>query len=156
MDMSVSGALSTYAYQNTLTQTGSASQALTQAMAAGQSQAAEAGALLASAGQVDPISALSGGSNSQTLVSLAYSSSAASGNGPEAVQAMLATLGGGASALLPTSDGLPVSTAALSPTTTEALARYAYDQSQNPAHTAAQAAAAGQQSLLSSGLNLLG
>ena len=58
MDVNGIGALSSYAYQTALTKTGSASQALTQAMAAGQSQAADVGALLASAGSVDPIAAL--------------------------------------------------------------------------------------------------
>jgi hypothetical protein len=158
MDMSVTGVLSAYAYQNTLARTGSASQALSQGMAVGQSQAAQAATLLSSAGTVDPASALSGGSSSSALVSLAYGASASSGNGPEAVQAMLASLGGGTSALLaPSTDGLPVSAAALTPASaTAALVRYAYDQSQDPKAAEQQAITAGQQALLSSGLNLLG
>ena len=156
MDVNAVGALGAYAYQTTLAQGGSASQALTQALAAGQSQAAQTGALLASAGSLDSTSLLAGGSNSQALTSLAYSASAASGNGPEAIQAMLASLGGGTSGLLPTADSLPVSAAALTPGATEALVRYAYDQSSNPQAAEQQAIAAGQQALLSTGLNLLG
>lgn len=149
--MNVTSALSAYAYQSTLTQTGSASQALTQALVAGQSQVAQTGALL---GSVDPLTALSGSDN-QGLLSLAYGSAASSGNGPGAIQAMLTTLSGGTSALLPSTDGLPVSAAALAPSTTAALVRYAYDQSQNPSTFAQQAATVAQQSVLTSGLNLL-
>ena len=150
--MNVTSALSAYAYQSTLTQTGSASQALTQALVAGQSQVAQTGVLL---GSVDPLTALSGSDN-QGLLSLAYGSAASSGNGPGAIQATLATLNGGTtSALLPSTDGLPVSAAALAPSTTAALVRYAYDQSQNPSAFAQQIATAAQQSVLTSGLNLL-
>jgi hypothetical protein len=155
MDVNAVGALSAYTYQTALTQTGSASQALTQALASGQSQAAQTGALLASAGSLDPASLLAGGSSSQALTSLAYSASAASGNGPEAIQAMLASLGGGTSGLLPTADSLPVSAAALTPGATQALVRYAYDQSQDPQTAEQLAITAGQQALLSQGLNLL-
>ena len=155
MDVNAVGALSAYTYQTALTQTGSASQALTQALASGQSQAAQTGALLASAGSLDPASLLAGGSNSQALTSLAFAASAASGNGPEAIQAMLASLGGGTSGLLPTADSLPVSAAALTPGATQALIRYAYDQSQDPQTAEQLAISAGQQALMSQGLNLL-
>ena len=155
MDVNATGALSSYAYQSALSKTGSSSQALIQALAAGQSQAADVGSLLASVGSVDPIAALSGGSNSQALTSLAYNASASLGNGASAVQAMLATLTGGSSALFSGSDGLPVSAAALSPGNTEALLRYTYDQSQDPKTSAKQAAASAQQALLTSGLDLL-
>ncbi len=155
MDINATSALSLFAYQNTLSQTGSKSEAVTQALAAGQSQAAETAGLLASIGTVDPIAALSGGSASEALTSMAYAHSAASGNGPEAIQAMLAALGGGASALLPSTDGLPVSAAALSPGASAAMVRYAYDQSQNPAATAQQALASTRQSLEQTTLNLL-
>ena len=154
MDVNVAGALSAYTYQSTLAQTGSASQALTQGLAAGQAQVAQANALLASAGSLDATTALAGGSGIQALASLAYSASAASGNGPEALQAMLASLGGGTSAFSATSDSVPMSTAVLSPSTAEALVRYAYDQSQNPKHAEQLAITAGQQALLTSGLNL--
>ncbi len=155
MDVSATSALSLFAYQSTLSQTGSKAQAVTQALAAGQSQAAETGSLLASVGTVDPITALSGGSVSSALTSMAYANSASSGNGPEAVQAMLAALGGGTSALLPSTDGLPVSAAALSPGATAAMSRYAYDQSQNPSATVQQALASARQSLEQTNLNLL-
>lgn len=154
MDMNVAGALSAYTYQSTLAQTGSASQALTQALATSQSQVGQASALLAGAGSLDGAAALAGGSGAQALASLAYSASAASGNGPEALQAMLATLGGGTSGQSSTTDSLPLSTAILSPSTTEALVRYAYDQSQNPKNAEQLAITAGQQALLTSGLNL--
>lgn len=156
MDMNVSGTLSTYAYQTTLAKTGNPAQALTSALASNQSQAAETSALLASAGSVDPTSVLAGDAGNEALASLAYAASASTGNGPAAVQAMLASLGGSSvSSLLPSPSTLPVSPAALTPGTTEALARYAYDQSQNPNAVAAQSVASGQQALLSSGLNLL-
>ncbi|WP_306591047.1 hypothetical protein [Geothrix sp. 21YS21S-4] len=154
MDVSASNSLTAYAYQSTLSQGGNSGQALTQALASGRSQAAQASSLVASAGPSDATSALAGASGSQALASYAYSSADAAGNGPEAVQSLLSSLGGGTSALLST-DGLPVSAEAISASSTEAQARYAYDQSQNPSATAAQAAAAGQQTQLASGLNLL-
>lgn len=155
MDINAISALSAYTYQSALTQSGSPAQALNQALPVAQSQAATVGGLLASAGSVDPLAALAGGADAQALGSLAYAASAASGNGPEALQALLASLGGSSAALLSPSTGQPSSTASLSPSVAEALARYAYDQSQNPAHTVAQTAAAGQQVLLASTLNLL-
>jgi hypothetical protein len=155
MDINAISALSAYTYQSALTQSGSAAQALTQSLSLAQSQSASVGGLLASAGSVDPLAALAGGSETQALASLAYSASEASGTGSESVQALLAALGTGSSALLTTSTALPTSAVGLSPSATEALARYAYDQSQNPTHTIAQTAAAGQQALLASTLNLL-
>lgn len=176
MDVSGIGALSSYTYQSTLTQTGSTGQALAQAMAASQSEVANATSLLSGAGSMDSLFALAGASGSQALgplATLAYGASGASGapgaspspgEGPTAVQniqAMLASLAGGSPGLFSSastpssSDSLPVSAAALSPATTEALVRYAYDQSQNPTNTAAQAAASGQRTQQSSGLNLL-
>jgi hypothetical protein len=155
MDMNVAGALSAYAYQSTLTQTGNASQALRQGLAASQSQAASTSTLLASAGSIDPMAALAGGSGVQALASLAYTSSAASGNGTQAVQAMLASLGSSSTALFASSDKMPLSAAAIAPGATEALARYAYDQSADPKTSAQQAAAAAKQALLSTGLDLL-
>ena len=155
MEISAMGALSSYAYQSSLAQTGNASQALIQALASGRSQAANAGALVSSAGFVDPISALAGGSNSQALTSFAYGASADSGNGPQALRAMLASLGGGVSAFAPSSDGLPVSAAAISPGATQALLRYAYDQSQDPEAAVKQAVLSAQQFVSTSALNLL-
>jgi hypothetical protein len=148
MDVNGIGALSAYAYQTTLNQTGSSSQALSQAMTVGQAQAAETSGLLASVGPVDPLAALGGGTTGPGLAGLAYASSAASGHGPDAIQAVLAALGGGSSALFTGSDSLPVSAAALSPSTTQALVRYAYDQSQNPDKAL-------QQAQLGTGLNFL-
>ena len=54
-------------------------------------------------------------------------------------------------------DGLPVSAAALTPGATEAMVRYAYDQSQNTSSnsTVQQAVASAQQSLQQTSLNLL-
>jgi hypothetical protein len=156
MDMNVSSALTAYAYQSTLTQTGSRSQALSQALAAGQSQVASATNLLDGAGSTDALAALAGNSGAPALTALSYATAAQSGTGADAVQALLASLNGGVSALLPAADSMPTSAPLLSPSTTEALVRYAYDQSQNPANTTAQIAASGQQALLSSGLSLLG
>jgi len=155
MDVNASAALSSYAYQTTLARTGSASRALSQALASNQSQAADTSALLASAGSFDALAPLAGGANSQALVGLAYGASAAAGNGPEAVQALLASLGGGSSVFTPDSDNLPVSAAALTSSSSLALARYAYDQSQNPEADTKAAVSAARQSILSSGLNLL-
>ena len=155
MDMNVSSALTAYAYRSALTQTGSPSQALSQALAASQSQVATATALLTGAGSADAFTGLAGSSGSQALTALSYATAAPLGTGADAVQALLASLNGGVSSLLPASGGMPASAALLSPSTTSALVRYAYDQSQNPTHTAAQSAASGQQALVTSGLNLL-
>jgi hypothetical protein len=155
MDVNVAGALTAYTYQSTLAQTGSASQALTQALAASRSELNATSTLLDNGPSVDAFASLAGSTGSQALTSLAYSTAAASGNGADAIKSLLSSLNGGVSALLPTSEGMPASAALLSPSTASALVRYAYDQSQNPANTAAKAAASGQQALLSSGLNLL-
>jgi hypothetical protein len=161
MNVNAIGALSAYTYQNTLAQTGSASQALSQALAASQSQADDMSSLLSSVGSVDPLTALSGSSGMESLSALTYASSAASGNGSDALQAMLGTRSptSSLSSLFSGTDGLSMSAALLSPSTTEALVRYTYDQSQNhtasAAQTAAQAIASGQQTLMTSTLNLL-
>ena len=70
MDMNVSSALTAYAYQSTLTQTGSPSQALSQALAASQSQVASVTALWTGAGSADAFTALAGSSGTQALTSL--------------------------------------------------------------------------------------
>lgn len=155
MSVSPISALSSYAYQSTLGQTGSSSQALSKGLSMVQAQVAEASTLFSNAGSTDPLAALAGSSSRAALASLTYSASTSTGNGSSAVQDLLSSLSGnqgaGSSAVSP----LPWSVAMLSPSSAQALVRYAYDQSQNPNHTAAQAAAAGQQSLLASGLNLL-
>ena len=139
MDLTGIPALSSHTYRMALARTGSPSQALTQALAAGQSQAAGVGGLVASAGPGDEASLLAGAAASQGLAALAYAQAEASGTGPQALRAMLAALGGGSAALFTGSDGLPVSAAALAPTSTAALVRYAYDQTQDPAAALQQA-----------------
>lgn len=156
MDVNVAGALTAYTYQSTLAQTGSASQALTQALAASQSELNATSTMLDNGSSVNAFASLAGGSGSQALTSLAYATAAGSGNGADAIKSLLSSLNGGVSALLPSSEGMPASAALLSPSTTSALARYAYDQSKNATATVAQAAASGQQALLASGLNLMG
>ena len=171
MSVSPISALSSYAYQSTLGQTGSSSQAMSKGLSMVQAQVAEASTLFSNAGSTDPLAAfddivryqvefynlaaLAGSSSRAALASLTYSASTSTGNGSSAVQDLLSSLSGnqeaGSSAVSP----LPWSVAMLSPSSAQALVRYAYDQSQNPNRTAAQAAAAGQQSLLASGLNLL-
>ena len=131
MDVNAAGALSAYAYQTTLAQTGSASQALAKGMSAAQSQAADTSALLSSAGASDPALA------------------------DAAVQSMLASMSSSSSVLFASSDKSPLSAAALNPGAAEALARYAYDQSADPKTGAQLAAAAAKQALQSTGLDLL-
>jgi len=155
MDLNVAGALSSYAYQSALAKTGNKGQALAQAMAVSQSQSSDASLLLASTGSVDPMSALLGGSTSEALNSLSYSMSAASGNGSQAIQALLASPGSSASSLFSGTDSLPLSAAVLSPASTQALVRYAYDQSQNSSATVEQAIASSQQAIQGSVMNLL-
>ncbi len=58
--------------------------------------------------------------------------------GPVDALAALPALGG-PPALFPGTDNLPVSAAALAPSATQALVRYAYDQSQNPDRALQQA-----------------
>lgn len=139
MDLTGIPALSSSTYRMALARTGSPSQALTQALAAGQSQAAGVGALVASTGPGDAASLLAGAAGSQGLATLAYAQAEASGTGAQAIQAMLGALGGGRAALFTGSDSLPVPAAALAPTSTAALVRYAYDQTQNPATALQQA-----------------
>jgi len=161
MNVNTIGALSAYAYQNTLAQTGSTSQALSQALAASKAQVDSVTSMLSSMGPVDPLAALSGNSGMEALSALTYSSSAASGNSADALQALLGSNASTSSlsSLFSGSDGLSMSAALLSPSTTEALVRYTYDQSQNysasSAQTTAQAIASGQQTLMTSTLNLL-
>ncbi|NWJ41611.1 MAG: hypothetical protein HXX12_11640 [Geothrix sp.] len=155
MSVNAISALSSYAYQSALSQTGSSSQAMSQGLAMVQSQVAEASSLFSNSGATDPLAALSGSSSLPALSSLTYSASAASGNGSSAVQDLLSSLSGSQGSAPSAVTALPWSVALLSPSSAQALVRYAYDQSQNPSHTAAQAAAAGQQTLLASGLNLL-
>lgn len=156
MAVNAIGALSAYAYQNTLAQTGSASQALSQALAASKAQADQVSSLFGNASSTDSFLAQTGNSG---LAALTYSASAASGTGADAIQALLGSQTSNPSSLFTNSDGQPSSAAMLSPSAAAALARYTYDQSQNhtasSAQTAAQAIASGQQSLLASGLNLL-
>ena len=153
MDVNAAGALSAYAYQSTLAQTGSATQALAKGAAVAQSQAADTSALLSNAGAVDP--SLAGVGGLQSLASLAYSAGAATGNGTAAVQSLLASLGSSSTALFASSDKSPLSTAALMPGAAEALARYAYDQTADPRTSAQLSAATAKQAQQTSGLDLL-
>jgi len=161
MNVNAVGALSAYTYQSALAQTGNSSQALGQALAASQAQATDMSALFSSGSGSDPMAALGAGSGRAALNTLTYATAAASGSGADALQALLGSSAptSSLSSLFSSSDGLSLSAAVLSPSATEAMVRYTYDQSQNhstsSAQTAAQAIASGQQTLLSSGLNLL-
>ena len=154
MAMDPLGSQSLLAYQGVLAQGGTRGQAVAQALAAGRAQATGISAMVSSAGSVDPVAALSGGSASQALTSLAFDTSS---DKTSAVKAMLATLGGssGLTSLFTNSDGVPISAAALSPGPTAALVRYAYSQTQDPAEAARQALATAQQTQQASALNLL-
>ena len=141
MDLNVNAALTSYAFQNTLSLTGSSKQAISKALTASQVPA-----------QATP----SPETQASLLSSYASPTSAPAGSGPAEVQAMLSALGSSTtSALLPAASSMPVSAALLSVTGTEALARYAYDQSRNPAATAQQAASSGQQVSPNQGVNFL-
>lgn len=161
MNVNGIGALTAYTYQNTLAQTGSANQALSQALAASQAQTNDMVSLLSSLGTTDPLAAASGASGLQPLSALTYSASAGSGNSFDALQALLGSNSpnSGTTSLFSSSDGLSMSAAMLAPDATAALVRYTYDQSQN--HTAStpqttsQAVASAQQTLLTASLNLL-
>jgi GH18 family chitinase len=158
MDMSVMGSLSAYTYQSALSQTGNSGQAITQALASARSQVANVATLLSSGTQAssDPFATLVDSSSLQALASLAYTSGNATGSGAQSLQSLLNSLGGGSSStLFSTSSTMPLSAAVLAPSATEALVRYAYDQSQNPTNAAQQVATSGQQSLLATGFNLL-
>jgi hypothetical protein len=171
MNVNATGALSSYTYQSTLTQTGSASQALSQALAASQSQVDEMSSLFSSAGQGDPLASLAASSGLAALSSLTYSAATASGNGADALQALLGSSSATSSlsSLFSTTGGQSMSVAMLSPGAAEALVRYTYNQSQNQttaatttapstsptSPTTAQLIVSGKQTLLTSGLNLL-
>lgn len=159
MDINAMSALTAYSYQNTLTQTGSRNQAVLSALATSQAQVAQMGSMFAPAQSAsDPmasLASLAGAGGAQALMGLSYGTQVANGNGNNAVQSLLSSLNGGVSALLPSTNGIPASAAFLSSSTTAALARYAYDQSQNPNAFATQAATNGQQSLMASSWNML-
>ena len=169
MNVNAIGALSSYTYQSTLAQTGSASQALSQALAASQSQVDEASSIFSSGGQGDALTALAASSGLSALSSLSYSAATASGNSSDALQAVLgssassSTATSSLSSLFSTSGGQSLSVAMLSPSAAEALVRYTYDQSNNKSSSTAPATtptitqliASGQQTLMSSSLNLL-
>jgi hypothetical protein len=167
MDMNATGALSSYTYQSTLTQSGSASQALNQALAASRSQVDEMSSLYNNSGQEDPLASLAASSGLAALSSLTYSAAAASGTGADALQALLGSSSATSSltSLFSTTGAQSMSVAMLSPVAAEALVRYTYDQSQSQnqaaaaattaTQTTAQLIASGKQTLLTSGLNLL-
>jgi hypothetical protein len=156
MDVNAAGALSAYAYQSALSQTGNASQALSQALAASQAQVAQTSSLFTGVGPIDPMATLAGGAESQSQASLYFGASSATGNASGTVQGLLSSLlGGSNSALFSGSDSLPSSAALLTGGALESLVRYAYDQSQNPTASSQQLAASAQQTALTSGLNLL-
>ncbi|WLT31358.1 hypothetical protein [Geothrix sp. PMB-07] len=157
MNVNGLGALSAYTYQSTLSQTGSADLALSQALAASQSQVNDLSSLFASAGSEDPLAALIGTSGLSGMNALSYSTASSPGKGSEALQALLGSSAptSSLSSLFSNSDGLSVSAAILAPETTAALMRYTYDQSQNHSASLSQALESGQQTLLASGLNLL-
>lgn len=157
MDVNGLGGLVAYTYQKALTQTGSADQALNQALSASQAQVNDLNSLFSSAGSADPLAALSSASGLGELNALSYSTASPLGQDSAALQALLGSSSPTASlsSLFSGTDGLPVSASVLAPDATAALVRYAYDQSQNPTASLNQALASGQQALLSSGLNLL-
>lgn len=164
MNVNATGALSSYTYQSTLAQTGSASQALSQALTASQSQVDDLSSLFSNSGQGASLAALSASSGLAALSSLTYSATTASGNGTGALQALLGSTSTTStlSTLFTTTGGQSLSVAMLSPSAAEALVRYTYDQSQSQnqaatsnTQTTAQLIASGKQTLLTSGLNLL-
>ena len=133
MDLNGLAALSSFSYQGALAQTGNTSQALTQAFTSSQTQVSEASSLLASSAPLEPLFGLGGSSGLD-----------------------FALLGGSSpSALLPSSDSLPSSTAYLTPSTTAALVRYAYDSNQDPSTAVQNALASTQASMFQAGLDLL-
>ena len=151
--MNAAGAISAYTYQSALARTGNADQALTQALSASQSLVAASSALFATqVGPVNPMAAFTGDATDQPSTALPFSSLASIGNGARVLNSLLGSTG---SALYSSTDDLPVSSAVLSPASTEALVRYAYDQSQNPSTSTNALIASAQQSLLTAGLNLL-
>ena len=157
LDMNAAGAISAYTYQSALSRTGSADQALTHALATSQSLVAASSALFATQiGPINPMPALSGDATGQASTALPFASLAPPGNGNDhRAQVLNALLGSTNSALFSSTGNLPVSAAVLSPASTEALVRYAYDQGQNPSTSTNALIASAQQSRLSAGLNLL-
>jgi hypothetical protein len=148
MDVNALGAINSYVYQGALSQSGNADQALAQALAAGQSLTADkSSGGPAKVGPVDPLEAARG-DKAQQPASASTSIPTWNAQGPQALAGTL--FGSSSSALLSASDSLPASAASLAPGNTEALVRYAYDQSRNP-----DAAASSAQSTLGTGLNLL-
>jgi len=128
MDVNALGAFGSYAYQSILSQTGNANQAYSQALSAGSSQAASR--TFQAPPRVDPVdamAALDGGTPDQ-----ASTASANAPAMPSAPQALLNAFLGSNTSAFSASDSLPSSALALSPANSEALIRYAYDQSQNP------------------------
>lgn len=148
MDISGIGAFRTYRYLTTLAEGGDRNQALLQALAAGQPQAAEAADVLGSATAVSPLASLAGQGGGEALGALAYTASAATGQGPEALASLLAALSGNNTALLFPSAALPLPAAT-------ALAAYGYGQSEDPRQALAQLTATGRKALATTGLDLL-
>ena len=134
MSVSPISALSSYAYQSTLGQTGSSSQAMSKGLSMVQAQVAEASTLFSNAGSTDPLAALAGSSSRAALASLTYSASTSTGNGSSAVQDLLSSLSGnqeaGSSAVSP----LPWSVAMLSPSSAQALVRCELETVRNEIH----------------------
>jgi len=162
MELNGMGASGSNAYQAPLGRTGNPKQALVSGIGGllGGAGAFDPAASFDAMGSFDPIAAfdpiasLSTGSNSQALVSLGYGGVADSGSEGGNVQAMLATLGGGAAMTFP--QGAPATATGLFPASTQALPRTPYGPSQNPDSAAAQQGVASiQQFLATSGLNLL-
>jgi len=157
MNVNGLGGLVAYTDQKALSQTGSADQALSQALSASQAQISDLSSLFSSTGSEDSLAALSGASALSSLNALSYSTASSSGQDPTTLLTLLGSSSPTASlsSLFSGADGLPVSASVLAPDATAALVRYTYDQSQNSAASLSQALASGQQALLSSGLNLL-
>lgn len=155
MDISSIGAFRTYRYLTTLAQGGDRNQALLQALAAGQPQAAEAANVLGSAAALSPLASLAGQAGSEGLGALAYTASAATGQGPEALASLLRTLGGGSTSFLFASDATALTAASPSLPAATALAAYGYGQSEDPQQALAQLTATGRKALLATGLDLL-
>jgi hypothetical protein len=96
MDISAMSALTGFSYQNTLKQTGSGSQALTQALAASQSQINQMSTLLSpKTATTDAFATLAGTSGQEAMAGLSYLTAAATGNGTSAVQSLLGSLNRG-------------------------------------------------------------
>lgn len=158
MDIGSISAFRTYRYLTTLAQGGDRNQALLQALAAGQPQAAQATDVLGSATALSPqttLATLAGQAGSEGLGALAYTASAATGQGPEALTSLLRTLGGGSTSFLFASDATALTAASPSLPAATALAAYGYGQSEDPQQALAQLTATGRKALLATGLDLL-